>query len=75
MNFRIYIDQRLQNWQKRCDDMEGKAIFNSYVAKQLVNRGHKIIDLQPDKNRKYATVFYFEITEGFVKDLKELSHT
>lgn len=54
--------------------METKPIFNGYTAKQLVRKGNKIVDLQPDKNRKGATIFYFEVTEKFINDLKELSH-
>jgi len=54
--------------------METKPIFNGYTAKQLVRKGNKIVDLQPDKNRRGATIFYFEVTEKFINDLKELSH-
>lgn len=53
--------------------MKGKPIFNSYIAKQLVKKNHKIIDLQPDKNRPNATIFYFEETEQLKKDLVALS--
>ena len=54
--------------------METKPIFNGYTAKQLVKRGNRIVDLQPDKKMRDATVFYFEVTEKFINDLKELSH-
>lgn len=54
--------------------MESKPIFNSYIAKQLVKMGHAIIDLQPDKKNKNATIFYFNATENFYKDLNKLSH-
>lgn len=54
--------------------MEVKPIFNGYIAKQLVKKGNRIVDLQPDKKRQDATVFYFEVTDKFTSDLMELSH-
>lgn len=53
--------------------MKSKPIFNSYMAKLLLKRGNVIVDLQPDKNRVNATIFYFEETEKFKDDLSELS--
>lgn len=40
--------------------METKPIFNGFIAKQLLIRGHKIVDLQPDRKRRGSTIFYFE---------------
>lgn len=53
--------------------MKSKPIFNSYMAKLLLKRGNVIVDLQPDRNRVNATIFYFEETEKFKDDLSELS--
>lgn len=50
-----------------------KAIFNSFLAKQLLHRGNPIVDLQKNHKIKNATVFYFKETEKFIKDLKELT--
>lgn len=50
-----------------------KPIFNSFLAKQLLNRGNYIIDLQKNYKIKNATVFYFEETEKLIEDLKELT--
>lgn len=43
------------------------------MAKLLLKRGNVIVDLQPDRNRVNATIFYFEETEKFKNDLSELS--
>lgn len=53
--------------------MKSKPIFNSYMAKLLLKRGNAIIDIQPDKYRVNAIIFYFEETEKFMNDLNELS--
>ena len=50
-----------------------KPIFNSFLAKQLLHRGNVIADLQKNHKLKNATVFYFEETEKFINDLKELT--
>lgn len=50
-----------------------KPIFNSFLAKQLLQRGNQIVDLQKNHKLKNATVFYFEETEKFIQDLKELT--
>lgn len=57
-------------------DKEGKLVFNSYVARQLlVKYNHTIIDLKKDKNRENATVFVFEKTEQLLKDLETISNS
>ena len=50
-----------------------KAIFNGFLAKQLLQKGNTIVDLQKNHKLKNATVFYFEETEKFINDLKELT--
>lgn len=50
-----------------------RPIFNSFLAKQLLNNGNKIVDLQKNHKIKNATVFYFEETEKFIHDLKKLT--
>jgi hypothetical protein len=51
----------------------GKPIFNSFLAKQLVLKGHRIIDLQKNHKIANATVFFFEETEDLIKDMVELT--
>ena len=53
---------------------QSKPIFNTYIAKVLCNKGHRIIDIQPDKYKENSVIFYFEATESLLNDLKELSH-
>lgn len=50
-----------------------KPIFNSFLAKQLLHCGNPIVDLQKNHKLKNATVFFFEETDKFIKDLKELT--
>lgn len=54
--------------------MEIKPIFNSYIAKQLVKSGNRIIDIQPDKKHDGSVIFIFETSDKFWDDLKKLSH-
>ena len=50
-----------------------KPIFNSYIAKQLLHLGNKIVDLQPDRNREGAVIFYFELNDKLLKDLSSIT--
>lgn len=50
-------------------------IFNSFLAKQLLLRGHRIVDLQKNKTVKNATIFYFEDTEKLRKDMEDINST
>ena len=50
-----------------------KPIFNSFIAKQLLQCGNPIVDLQKNHKLKNATVFFFEETEKFIQDLKKLT--
>ena len=52
---------------------QAKPIFNSFLAKQLLHRGNPIVDLQKNKKLSNASIFYFEDTEKFKKDLTELT--
>lgn len=53
--------------------MKARPIFNSFLAKQLLHAGNKIVDLQKNKTLKNATIFYFEDTEKFKNDLSKLT--
>lgn len=53
--------------------MKTKLIFNSFLAKQLLNKGNPIVDLLKNHKIENATVFVFEETEKFIKDLSELT--
>lgn len=57
------------------DNKEGKLVFNSYVARQLLVRfNNQIIDLKKDRNRENATVFVFEKTDKLLKDLEAITN-
>lgn len=51
-----------------------KPIFNSYIAKQLLKLGNKIVDLGPDKNNNLSVIFYFEKTEKLLEDLEFITN-
>ena len=52
-------------------EKEYKLIFNSYIARKLlVDYGHPIVDLKKDRQREDSTIFVFEKTEQFLKDLE-----
>ncbi len=53
--------------------MEAKPIFNSYMAKRLLLAGNNLVNLQPDKEKENATIFYFELTDKLLKDLTRFS--
>ena len=54
--------------------MKSKPIFNSFIAKQLIRMGNKVVDLQPDKKNENGVILFFEVTSKFNEDLKSLSH-
>lgn len=53
--------------------MNNKPIFNSYLAKLLLQKGNKIVDLQQNRNKNNGVIFYFENTDKLKKDLDDLS--
>lgn len=53
--------------------METKLIFNSFLAKQLLQRGNVIVDLLKNHKLPNATVFVFKETDKLYKDLEELT--
>lgn len=48
-----------------------KAVFNAHIARSLFLKGHKLVDFRPNRSDKHQTVFYFTITDEFLKDLEE----
>lgn len=48
--------------------MKGKLIFSNAIARHLIQKGHKVIDIKPHKENKDRTIFVFEVDENFEKD-------
>lgn len=46
-----------------------KEIFTPYVARKLLKMGNPIYDIKPMKENRDKTIFIFEITEKFEKDM------
>ena len=59
---------------KEKDDVKGKVIRKSQIARQLLHRGAKIIDVKPDRNDPdhKRSVFVFEDTDEFQKIFTEI---
>lgn len=50
-------------------DKKYKEIFTPYVARRLLKMGNQIYDIKPQKENRDKTIFIFEITEKFEKDM------
>ena len=50
-----------------------KIIHNPSIARQLLHKGHEIVDIKPSKFDKRMTVFVFECTCAFLRDLSIIS--
>ena len=48
-----------------------KIIFSFSIARELLRRGHRIADIEPDKIPD-KTIFVFEVDEEFTKDLADI---
>ena len=54
---------------------DGKLVFSPKVAKWLINRGHKIIDLKPLRQDRSKTVFIFEYEIGLEEAIRNYKET
>ena len=52
--------------------MKTKVIFNPSIARQLLHKGHTIIDIKPSKDNRKEAWFVFNCTEQFNNDLIEI---
>lgn len=52
---------------------EAKLIFNMGVAKSLLKKGAKVIDVKPDRDNHDKTIVVFERDEAFEKAFAELN--
>ena len=51
----------------------GRIITDVAIARRLIRRGNRVIDIMPRHGNPIATVFMFEDTEKLQKDEKEIS--
>lgn len=49
-------------------EKEYKVIANPRIARQLLHKNHKLVDIKPDKYVENASLFIFEVSEEFLKD-------
>lgn len=52
---------------------EAKLIFNMGVARSLLKKGAKVIDVKPDRDNHDKTIVVFERDETFEKAFAELN--
>lgn len=50
-----------------------KSVFNPRVARNLIRRGNIVYDIKADKREPQRTIFIFEATGKFWKDLEEIN--
>lgn len=43
--------------------MDSITIFSARVARDLIQKDFKLIDIKPDREKKIKTIFYFSDTE------------
>lgn len=53
--------------------MENKIIFSASIARALLKKGHKIVDIKPDRANKDRSIFVFEVDETFINDFLAIS--
>ena len=53
--------------------MNYKTIFNPTIARQLLHKGHAIVDIKPKKENKKETVFVFECNKRLLEDLTTIT--
>lgn len=47
--------------------MNNIIIFSPRIARDLIQKGFRVVDIKPDKNIRIKTIFFFEN----IKELKE----
>lgn len=47
------------------------VIFSPQIARDLIQKGFRVVDIKPDKNIRIKTIFFFENTEEIKKYLLE----
>lgn len=49
--------------------MKTIPVFKLFIAKELIKMGYIVVNIEPNRNNKLLTVFFFEDTEQFRRDL------
>jgi len=52
--------------------MEAKLVFRPQDARKLVKMGYRIIDIKPSKKVLNASVYAFEVVDGFLEAFDEI---
>lgn len=51
-----------------------KVIFKSYIARGLLRRNHKMVDIKPYRDNPERTVYVFEDSLRLRDDVKAITH-
>lgn len=55
------------------DEVSTKIIFKAYIARALLKRGHKIVDIKPLRDNPERTVFVFADSIKLRDDMSEIT--
>lgn len=50
-----------------------KKIYSKKVSLQLIINGHELLWTEPNRNKKWLSVFVFKTTSSLLNDLTEIS--
>lgn len=53
--------------------MEVKLIFTAKLARALLRKGYRVVDIKENRKLPGKTVFVFEDRDGIKEDIRELS--
>ena len=53
-------------------EKKGRCVYAAPVARELIRRGFRVMDIKPNKENKDKTVFIFEETDNFNAVLEEI---
>lgn len=49
-----------------------KIIFKPYIARGLLKRGHKMVDIKPYRDNPDRSIFVFEKTVQLLEDMRDI---
>ena len=53
-------------------DEKGKCVFAAPIARELIHKGHTVIDIKPNRENHEKTVFVFRTDDSFNADFEEI---
>lgn len=50
-----------------------KKIYSKKIFLELIAKGHELLWIEPNRNKKWLSVFIFKLDETFLKDLTDIT--